>query len=226
MSKTQPFVTIKGTKDGLILSLNDTCSYDQLMTELEEKLSVNKMHYQEGPLISVKVQTGNRYLTKEQRVDMTKIIRSQKKLFVAEFETNVITKEESENKLKHSQLTSLTKMIRSGQVLEIEGDILLIGDVNPGARIVATGNIYVMGSLRGMAHAGSEGKQDAVIAASLMKPMQLQIGDIISRSSDDTVEYDGVDHAMECAYVEPSINKIAIERIQSYFKKSKDLARL
>ncbi|TCP32240.1 septum site-determining protein MinC [Scopulibacillus darangshiensis] len=226
MSKTQPLVTIKGTKDGLILSLNDMCSYHHLIAELREKLSVNKKHYQEGPLISVKVQGGNRYLSKEQRAEITEIIRSQKKLFVADIETNVMTKDECEEKQRKGQLTSLTQVVRSGQVLEIEGDFLLIGDVNPGAKITATGNIYVLGSLGGIAHAGVEGDHDAIIAASLMKPTQLRIGDVISRSTDDMIEYGNPEQTMACAFLDSSYKKIAIDRIQSYFKRSKQLARL
>ncbi len=57
--------------------------------------------------------------------------------------------------------------------------------MNPGGTILSTGSIYVMGSLKGMAHAGRDGDESAVIAASLLKPTQLRIANIISRPPDE-----------------------------------------
>ena len=62
---------------------------------------------------------------------------------------------------------------------------MLLGDVNPGGAIVSTGDIFVMGSLRGMAHAGVDGDEGAIIAASHFRPTQLRIADVISRPPDE-----------------------------------------
>ncbi|UTW68948.1 hypothetical protein KHA80_17145 [Anaerobacillus sp. HL2] len=69
-------------------------------------------------------------------------------------------------------------------MIEIIGDLLLIGDVNSGGTVVATGNIYIPGVLRGIAHAGSKGNKVVVISASRMEPSQLRIAEIVSRSPD------------------------------------------
>ena len=74
--------------------------------------------------------------------------------------------------------------LRSGQVLESASNVTLIGDVNPGARIVSQGNIVVLGSLRGNAWAGAGGDDRCFIFALDMKPIQLQIGDYIAKSPD------------------------------------------
>ena len=71
--------------------------------------------------------------------------------------------------------------LRSGQVLEAEGNIVLLGDVNPGARIVAKGNIIVLGALRGTAIAGLGGKKHAIVVALEMNPIQIRIGDVTAR---------------------------------------------
>lgn len=57
--------------------------------------------------------------------------------------------------------------------MEVEGDLLLVGDVNPGGKVISTGNIYIMGNLYGIAHAGVMGDREAFITASYMKPTQL-----------------------------------------------------
>lgn len=65
-----------------------------------------------------------------------------------------MTKDEANRLKAESEIISVAKIVRSGQVLETEGDLLLIGDVNPGGMVKAGGNIFILGSLRGIAHAG------------------------------------------------------------------------
>ena len=74
--------------------------------------------------------------------------------------------------------------LRSGQVLECTSSVTLIGDVNPGARIVSEGNIVVLGALKGNAHAGVSGNDNCFIFALDMRPIQLQIGQYYAKSPD------------------------------------------
>jgi septum site-determining protein MinC len=60
-----------------------------------------------------------------------------------------------------------------------------MGDVNPGAEIVCSGDILVLGALRGVAHAGAEGKTDAIVFAFRLEPTQLRIAHLISRAPDE-----------------------------------------
>ena len=143
MKKTQN-VTIKGTKDGLTLHLDDTCSYEELKKELDRKLSNSSRVQEEEQLLSVKVKAGNRYLTEEQQEELKDLIRQKRNLIVDDLETNVITREEAERDRRETEIVSVARVIRSGQVLEIVGDLLLIGDVNPGGTVKATGTIFIM----------------------------------------------------------------------------------
>ncbi len=74
--------------------------------------------------------------------------------------------------------------LRSGQVLECASSVTLIGDVNPGAKIISEGNIVVLGSLKGNAHAGVAGNDNCFIFALDMSPIQLQIGQYYAKSPD------------------------------------------
>ncbi|MFC0557810.1 septum site-determining protein MinC [Halalkalibacter alkalisediminis] len=172
-------VTIKGTKEGLIFQLDDSCSYESLVDELIEKLSSKHYQQAEGPDVLVKVDTGYRYLQDHQQEELENIITNGRNLAVEHFESRVLSKEESEKLRQESQTVTLMRIIRSGQVLKVVGDVLLIGDVNPGGTLMATGNIYVLGALRGIAHAGFEGDSNAVISASVLAPSQLRIADEI-----------------------------------------------
>ena len=74
--------------------------------------------------------------------------------------------------------------LRSGQVLDCETSVVVIGDVNPGAKVISKGNIVILGALKGNAYAGANGNEMAFVAALYMDPVQIKIGDIIGRSAD------------------------------------------
>ena len=209
----QQYVTIKGTKEGLTLHLDDSCSFEDLVSELETKLSTDsKRDQDDSPLLGVRLKVGNRYCTDKQEEQLRNVIRSKKNLIVESIESNVITKEQAQKMKQEEEIVSVAKMIRSGQVLQVDGDLLLIGDVNPGGTVKAGGNIYVLGSLRGNAFAGQAGKKDAIIAASVMKPNILSIHDVINRAPDLTEQLEG-SNEMECAYIDDN-GAIIIDRLQ------------
>ena len=84
----------------------------------------------------------------------------------------------SETKFHHGSL-------RSGHKMETEGSIVIIGDVNSGAEVIASDNIVVLGSLRGLAHAGAKGNKQAIIAAGLLDTVQIRISNIVKEINRD-----------------------------------------
>lgn len=81
---------------------------------------------------------------------------------------------------KGEEAVLIRRTLRSGFRLMHQGHVVVIGDVNPGAEIVAAGDIVVWGRLRGMVHAGAEGNEDAVICALDLSPTQLRIADHVA----------------------------------------------
>jgi septum site-determining protein MinC len=75
--------------------------------------------------------------------------------------------------------------LRAGDHLEVAGSLLVLGDVNPGARVSAGGDVRVWGRLRGAAHAGSLGDPTAKIVALQLRPLQLRIADAVARGPED-----------------------------------------
>jgi septum site-determining protein MinC len=221
--KKRQNVTIKGTKEGLVLHLDDTCSYEELKRELDHKLSANSSTQDERQLTSVKVAIGNRYITESQREELKNLILKKKNFVVEEIESNVITKEEAERLIAETEVMTVSRIIRSGQVLEVPGDLLLIGDVNPGGTVMAGGNIFIMGTLKGLAHAGCYGNEQAVIAASNMKPSQLRISDCLNRAPDSVQSNEK--REMECAYIDDE-RQIIVDRLQVLIQLRPNLTRL
>lgn len=218
-------MTIKGTKDGLVLHLDDSCSFRELLQELDEKLST---HYYEGDgrsLIEVQVKVGNRYVTEVQQEELRTLIRNKKNLVVDSIESDVVTKEQALAWKEETEIVSVSKIVRSGQILHVKGDLLLIGDVNPGGTVIAGGNIFIIGALRGIAHAGYYGDAEAVVAASVMNPMQLRISDVTTRAPEEKEDgAEGAEYA-ECAYINEN-NYIVVDRIQLLTHLRPNLTRL
>jgi septum site-determining protein MinC len=85
--------------------------------------------------------------------------------------------------------------VRSGHSVWHPGTVVIFGDVNPGAEIVAGGSVIVWGTLRGTVHAGASGAEDAVVCALSLQPTQLRIGDEIARGPDEPVADRGAEMA-------------------------------
>ncbi|MFC0415855.1 septum site-determining protein MinC [Cytobacillus solani] len=215
-------VTIKGTKDGLTLHLDDSCSYVELKEELDRKLSESSQS-REDRLISVHVQVGNRYLTAEQEEEVKDLVRQKKNLIVDSISSNVMTKDEAEKIKRENEIVPVARIVRSGQVLQVPGDLLLVGDVNPGGTVIAGGNIFIMGALKGTAHAGFNGDKQAIIAASIMKPSQIRISDCITRAPDHY--QDDEKREMECAYIN-DLDQITVDRLQVLMHIRPNITRL
>jgi len=97
------------------------------------------------------------------------------------------TDEKGESATKSPPLPAvlyLRQTLRSGQTVSHKGHLVIVGDVNPGAELMAEGDITVWGALRGIAHAGIGGNVGAEIRALKLQPIQIRIAHAIARSPD------------------------------------------
>ncbi|NQX45959.1 septum site-determining protein MinC [Paenibacillus tritici] len=213
MTVKSKHVRIKGIKDGLVFLLDDKCPFEDLLSELRYKLEHSHQNILTGPIVHVDIKLGNRAVTEEDKEAVLEILKSQGNLLIRSVEAI----EDPEEKDTEA-LFMMSGMLRSGQVLHHEGNLLFLGDVNPGGTITCSGDIYILGALKGMAHAGINGNQEAIIAASLLSPTQLRIADIISRPPD---EWGTRESSMEFAYL--SGGAMQIDKIHNIVKLRQDL---
>lgn len=96
------------------------------------------------------------------------------------------------------------RTVRSGQRLKYPGNAVVMGDVHPGGEVVASGHVIVMGTLKGIVHAGAEGDENAVVLAFRLQPIQLRIAGHITRAPDDE---------SDCSTGEPEIARVQNESI-------------
>ncbi len=100
--------------------------------------------------------------------------------FIIESSSNN-TSEINKKNLTFSKTQFHQGTVRSGEYLESLGDLLILGDVNPGAKVSAVGNIIIWGRLLGIAHAGCKGDFKATISALQLRPVQLRIAKKVAR---------------------------------------------
>ena len=93
-----------------------------------------------------------------------------------------------ENNLTLSRTHFHQGTVRSGEYLDSPGNLLILGDVNPGAKVSAEGNIIIWGRLLGIAHAGSKGDSHATISALQLRPVQLRIAKKVARGPKEKIQ--------------------------------------
>ncbi|WP_042199644.1 septum site-determining protein MinC [Paenibacillus camerounensis] len=208
MTVKSKHVRIKGIKDGLVFLLDDKCPFEDLLNELRYKLEHSHQNILTGPIVHVDIKLGSRSVTEEDKAAVLDILKGQGNLLIRSIDAVVEAAETDPD-----ALFIISGIVRSGQVLHHDGNLLYLGDVNPGGTVTCTGDIYVLGALRGIAHAGVDGNQEAIIAASLLTPTQLRIADVISRPPD---EWGTRESSMEFAYL--SSGAMQIDKIHNIFK--------
>ncbi|MEQ8153762.1 MAG: septum site-determining protein MinC [Clostridiaceae bacterium] len=177
-------IVIKGNREGLFAAINYNKfkDFSEVLEALSEKLSKGKKFYK-GAVLTIK--TDLKYI--EER-DMRKLKDT---LFEDIGIKECIFKDMEEKEVKvfnginEGRTRFIRKTIRSGQRIDYMGNLVIVGDVNPGSEIYAAGNIVVMGKIRGQVHAGTTGNTKAFITAFLLEPELLQIGDVITVSPED-----------------------------------------
>lgn len=182
-------VIIKGNKYGIVVVLDAVMEYNELREKIAEKFRDSAKFFDKAQMA---ISFEGRNLSNEEQRDILNIIAEETELHVVCVIDNDAEKEEIFKKALDEKLMELSNTtgqfykgnLRSGQVLESETSIIIIGDVNPGARIVSKGNIIVLGSLKGTVFAGATGNTNSFVLALDMSPVQIRIADTIARSPD------------------------------------------
>lgn len=185
-------ISINLKKDVVIIKIDDDASQHKIITELSKKLKELKKMYQEE---KTPIKVTGKILTNNELEEIKELIKKEIDVNI-EFDTpttlglHSITRSYKRD-VEKSETTFHKGSLRSGQKLEVEGSIVVIGDVNSGAEVIAEDNIVVIGKLRGLAHAGAKGNKDAIIAASVLDVVQIRISNIvkeIDREEENTKE--------------------------------------
>jgi len=192
----QAEVRLRGTQHGLVLTLGDG-DWDELLQKTAEQLSSRPSFFRGARVIA---DVGPRILDASQLIALGECLVEHQILLWAVRTTSERTREaaralglETEPPTsvagsRHSPADHglvINRTLRSGQAVQHDGHIIVLGDVNPGAEIIAGGHVIVWGRLRGTVHAGASGDPNAVVCALRLQPTQLRIGKCIARRPED-----------------------------------------
>jgi septum site-determining protein MinC len=177
-------IVLKGNKDGLnvVIDMNMFKDFNEMLQIVQEKLSRGKRFYK-GATIKITMQL---------KLVSERELRNLKDILFEEFLIKDCIFEDVDEKsskifsgIYEGRTKFIRKTVRSGQIINYPGNIVIIGDVNPGSEVFAAGNIIVLGILKGAAHAGSTGNDKAIIAALRLEPNVLQIAGTITKAPEN-----------------------------------------
>ena len=205
-------IVMKGTKDGLLIIFPDGMFWNDLLKQLGEILDKDKSFWIGA---STSVDLGSHKLDEIQINRLNEMLIKRYHLLLESVYCKEETSRASAEKIglkagkihpgspraaatvehlgdivQNSNVSMgnaiyLKQTIRSGQTVKFDGNIVIYGDTNPGSQIIASGDIVVIGSLRGTAHAGAKGDEKSHIMATNLRPTQLRIASYIGLAEND-----------------------------------------
>jgi septum site-determining protein MinC len=193
-------VSIKGVGNGLLIALDATEQWLHLTDQLARKLDERQEFFQ-GARITIDV--GERPVQKHDMIGLKALLERRNLNLIMILSDSETTNEAAQALDVRTAASSpevandalpvspeeagesgvlIRRTLRSGRTVHSHGHVVVIGDVNPGAEIIAAGDVVIWGRLRGNVHAGANGDEEAVVCALNMTPTQLRIASHITTS--------------------------------------------
>lgn len=190
-------VGISIKKDEILMRISEGAEYAEIIECLNKKIpALKKLYKTEKTPICI---TGKVLKNKEME-EIQKLIRDYIDVKITFDSPKVLglhgIKKVFEQEIDSSETKFHRGGLRCGQKLEFEGSLVILGDVNSGAEVIAGENIIVLGTLRGLAHAGAKGNTKAIIASNLIDTMQIRIANKIKE-----LEKEDMEKEYRCAFI-------------------------
>lgn len=192
-------IEVKGIKNGLLIELIDG-NWEEQENTLLSYIDANQAFFKGAKLV---LDVGDRSLKAPQLSNLRGELSDRDIKLKAVLSSSLVTERASQDlgleikldqsshqeevtsidsELRGDEAVFLERTLRSGHKVKYPGHIVVLGDVNPGAELIAGGNVIVWGKLLGVVHAGAGGDEEAVVCALDLSPTQLRIADKISIS--------------------------------------------
>lgn len=199
-------VGINMKKDEIVVRISEGAEHSEIIECLNKKMpALKKLYKTEKTPIFVM----GKVLKNKEINEIKKIIQDNIDVEVNFDSPKVLglhgIKKVFEKDIENSETKFHKGSLRSGQKIEFEGSLVILGDVNAGAEVIAGENIVVLGELRGLAHAGAKGNKKAIIASNEIDCPQIRIANIVKE-----LEKDDLENCYRCAFVDDK-NKLIME---------------
>ena len=173
-------ITIQTKKDSVTIKISEEATQEEILKDLKKKLPELKKLYKDD---TTPILITGKIIKNDEMDEIKEVIQGTLQVEI-EFDSPRILGLHGIKKTFNKDIaTSETQFhrgsLRSGQKIEYEGSLVILGDVNAGAEVLAGENIVVLGILRGVAHAGAKGNKEAIIAAASIESPQIRIANIV-----------------------------------------------
>ena len=195
------YIAIKGTRNGLRLTLEPETPFKELLSALADRLAESPSFFRGA---SITIDSSRRMLRSSERMQLEDLLALYQMSIIPletiiekHKEVKVVTQPLSDSVSEETMIQStdyvqrdpresgdtlfLRRTVRSGQAIHHHSNVVVLGDVNSGAEIIAGGDIIVWGVLRGMVHAGYPDNENALVCSLQLSPVQLRIAHLLSR---------------------------------------------
>ena len=197
---SEDIVKFKGSKSGLQLSFSEDAAFDEVYKNIEEKLASGTEFFLRGTLVLLP----RNAFDEKARGSLQKLFHAHGLVCrtmspeAEQLPSEQVHKEiqqeknaqQAAKKEKSQEMVVVNRTLRGGQEIRTESSVMVCGNVNPGAQIIAGGSIDIRGTCRGLVHAGAFGDNTAFIIADHLMPMQIRISNLIARSPDEMEKTD------------------------------------
>lgn len=210
------YVVLKGKKDRLVIELNKDIEFDALVKKFSQKIKQAKSVIGN---IDIAIEFTNRKLSETEENILLEIINKESDIKITFIFSEQMPPKKHLliNQQKDITEEGITKFfkgtLRSGHSLVYNGNVVVLGDVNPGAIIKAKGNVIVLGYLNGTVYVGDDEGTDAFIGAFSLNPIQMKIGHIIAKNpSVNVLEVNQVKRSTDYEVAYAKDGKIFVEK--------------
>lgn len=180
------YINVSQKNNLVIIKINSEANFTDIITQIKKKVAQLAKIYKEEktPILITGKVLKNKEMDKieeiiKEKLDVDVDFDMPKELGLSNIKKTFV------QEVSNSETKFHRGSIRSGQRIEEEGSIVILGDVNSGAEVIAADNIVVLGALRGLAHAGAKGNRKAIIAAGRLDTVQLRIANVVKEINRD-----------------------------------------
>jgi septum site-determining protein MinC len=175
-------ITFKVAKNGIVLTLDPDAKFNRIKEALRGHVESATNFYAGADLY---INIAENSFKIDQLNEIVNIVRGYKDVKNIIFTSDVV-KQDTVEINNEGETYLINRTLRSGQKIKKSGNVVIIGDINPGAEVIAGGDIIVFGKIRGVVHAGAGGSNQASVTALKLEPTQLRISKKIARPPEES----------------------------------------
>ncbi|MQS74959.1 septum site-determining protein MinC [Companilactobacillus halodurans] len=215
-------IILKGDKNGFSVIIDAKANYIDAFKELKELITQqNIKSTEDDDVIKFTIKTGNRLLDEKQKGEIREFFDKFPQLELNDIESDVESKTVVKEILDKNKVNVESGIVRSGQKLTYQGDLIFLGTLHRDAQICASGSIYVLGEVNGIVQAGFPDNTNAYIFGNLKNVDQLRIADVVEIVTDDNQDQF---QNSRFAYID-DLHSINVDELTNYKNRLNDLGK-